>query len=257
MQTESKRLDGKVAIVTGAGAGIGAGCSLMFARHGAKVIACDIDADALAATVRQASDAGFPIAGSRVVDLTDETAVEGLVDYACQIGGGIDVLVNAAAFAVMRWIEEMTLTDWRTTLTGELDIVFIACKAVWASMKERGRGSIINFSSANAHMALAGSPALAHCAGKGGVLAMTHQLAMEGAPLGIRANSIAPGLVQTAATAGFVADPAVADVVRRRHMIARLGTPDDIAWAALFLASEESAWITATEFRVDGGVTHW
>lgn len=124
-------------------------------------------------------------------------------------------------------------------------------------MKASGGGSIVNFSSANAHMALQGSPAVAHCAGKGGVKAMTHQMAMEGAPHGIRVNSIAPGLVVSAQTGAVIAEPAVADFIARRHMLQRLGQPEDIAWAALYLASDESAWVTAQEFRIDGGVTRW
>jgi NAD(P)-dependent dehydrogenase (short-subunit alcohol dehydrogenase family) len=124
-------------------------------------------------------------------------------------------------------------------------------------MKERGGGSIINFSSANAHHALKGSPALSHVAAKGAVLAMTHQLACEGAPHAIRANSIAPGLVVSAATRPVLADPERAEQLRLTHMSGRLGQPEDIAWAALYLASDEASWVTASEFRVDGGTTHW
>jgi len=253
----SDRLKGKVALVTGIGAGIGRGCALMFARHGAQVFGCDLEEEAALATARQSAADGFPFLGVRVCDLTSEMEVADLVASVQQEAGRIDVLVNAAAFAVMRWIEELTLDDWRRTLAGELDIVFLACRAVWPAMKASGGGAIVNFSSANSHMALKGSPALAHCAGKGGVLAMTHQLAMEGAPYGIRANSIAPGLVKTAATASFMAQPEISEAVRLRHMLPRLGEPEDIAWAALFLASDEASWITATELRVDGGVTHW
>ena len=104
--------------------------------------------------------------------------------------------------------------QWKKTLIGELDVVFVACKAAWPHLVQRGGGSIINFASANAHVALPGSPALAHCAGKGGVLAMTRQLAMEGAPHNIRANTISPALVVTSATQpvldnvpGFRGDP--------------------------------------------------
>jgi NAD(P)-dependent dehydrogenase (short-subunit alcohol dehydrogenase family) len=253
----SQRLKGKVALITGIGNGIGQGCALLFARQGAKVYGCDIDYEAEQATAEKAASAGFPLAGISKRDLAQEQEVNEWVAEAKASAGGADILVNAASNATFRWIEDMTLEEFRKTLALEIEIVFLACQAVWSSMRERGGGSIINFSSANSHMALKGSPALAHCAGKGGVLAMTHQLAMEGAPHGIRANSIAPGLVVTAATRAFIAVPEIGEAVRQRHMIQRFGQPEDIAWAALYLASDESSWVTATELRVDGGVTRW
>jgi len=253
----SQRLKGKVALVTGAGSGIGQGCALLFARQGAQVFASDINEATAQATAAQAEAAGFPFARVTKVDLAREADIKQWVADANASAGGIDILVNAGAYAVWGWIEDITLADFRTTLEGEVDIVFMACQAVWAVMKQRGGGSIINFSSANAHHALKGSPALAHVAAKGAVLAMTHQLACEGAPHGIRANSIAPGLVVSAATRPVLADTERAEQLRLSHMTGRLGQPEDIAWAALYLASDESSWVTAAEFRVDGGTTHW
>jgi NAD(P)-dependent dehydrogenase (short-subunit alcohol dehydrogenase family) len=253
----SQRLKGKVALVTGAGSGIGQACALLFARQGAQVFASDINEQTARATAAQAEAAGFPLAAVTKVDLAQEADIRQWVAEAKASAGGIDVLVNAGAYAVWGWIEDITLADFRTTMAGEVDIVFMACQAVWSEMKERGGGSIINLSSANAHHALKGSPALSHVAAKGAVLAMTHQLACEGAPYGIRANSIAPGLVVSAATRPVLADPERAEQLRLTHMIARLGWPEDIAWAALYLASDEASWVTASEFRVDGGTTHW
>jgi NAD(P)-dependent dehydrogenase (short-subunit alcohol dehydrogenase family) len=253
----SQRLKDKVALVTGAGSGIGQGCALLFARQGAKVFASDINEQTLQATAVQAEAAGFPFAGVTKVDLSRETDIRQWVAYAAARASGIDILVNAGAYAVWGWIEDITLAGFRTTLEGEVDIVFMACQAVWPEMKKRGGGSIINLSSANAHHALKGSPALSHVAAKGAVLAMTHQLACEGAPHGIRANSIAPGLVVSAATRPVLADPERAEQLRLTHMLARIGWPEDIAWAALYLASDESSWVTASEIRVDGGTTHW
>lgn len=253
----SDRLKGKVALVTGVGAGIGQECALMFARHGARVFGSDLLADKAQATTEQARAAGFPLEAAMACDLTDEHQVKAWIASVEDQAGRADILVNAAAHGIMRWIEEMTLADFQHTLRNEIEIVFIACREVWSLMKRSGGGSIVNFSSANSHMALQGSPALAHCAGKGGVLAMTHQLAMEGAPHGIRANSIAPGLVVSAQTKALVENVEVAQALRERHMIKRLGEPADIAWAALFLASDEASWVTAQEFRIDGGVTRW
>jgi NAD(P)-dependent dehydrogenase (short-subunit alcohol dehydrogenase family) len=253
----SQRLKGKVALVTGAGSGIGQACALLFARQGAQVFASDINEATAQATAAQAAAARCPFAGLTNVDLAREGDIKQWVAEAKASAGGVDILVNAGAYAAWGWIEDLTLADFRTTMQGEVDIVFMACQAVWPEMKQRGGGSIINFSSANAHHALKGSPALAHVAAKGAVLAMTHQLACEGAPHGIRANSIAPGLVVSAATRPILADPERAEQLRQTHMSGRVGQPEDIAWAALYLASDESSWVTASEFRVDGGTTHW
>ncbi|CAM6003982.1 unnamed protein product [Sphagnum balticum] len=253
----SQRLKGKVALVTGTGSGIGQGCALLFARQGAQVFASDINEETAKATAAEAEAAGFPFARVTKVDLAREADIKQWVAEAKASAGGIDILVNAGAYGTWGWIEDITLANFRTCLEGEVDIVFMACQAVWPEMKQRGGGSIINFSSANAHHALKGSPALAHVAAKGAVLAMTHQLACEGAPHGIRANSIAPGLVVSTATLPVLADPKRAEELRLTHMTGRLGQPGDIAWAALYLASDESSWVTASEFRVDGGTTHW
>jgi NAD(P)-dependent dehydrogenase (short-subunit alcohol dehydrogenase family) len=190
------------------------------------------------------------------VDLTVQADVQRLVDGAVALHGGIDILVNAAAFAVFAWIEEMSLDAWRKTLSGELDLVFLACKAAWPHLKQRG-GSIINFASANAYVALEGSAALAHCAGKGGVLAMTRQLAMEGAPHGVRANTISPGMIVTGATKSVLSRPGFTENVLAKAMIKRLGQPEDIAWCATYLASDESTFVTGADISVDGGATAW
>ncbi len=226
------RLAGKVAVITGAANGIGAGCAARFAAEGATVISVDRDQ----------------------CDLTDEAAVTRL---ASDIGRA-DILVNAAAFATFKWIDDLSYAEWRATLTGELDIVFLITRALWPQLKASGRAAIINFASANARHALEGSPALAHTAGKGGVLAMTRQLAMEGAPHGIRANSIAPGFIVTAATrAHLAADPAFERQVLAKNMIKRLGTPADIAACAVWLASDEAGYVTGADIAVDAGATAW
>jgi NAD(P)-dependent dehydrogenase (short-subunit alcohol dehydrogenase family) len=232
----SGRLAGKVALVTGSANGIGAGCAQMFEAQGAKVIGVDV-ADC---------------------DVTDETAVARLMAAISAEHGRIHILVNAAATAVFKWIEELSYAEWRITITAEIDSVFLVTRAAWPLLKASGNASIINLASANAYHALEGSPALAHIAGKGGVLAMTRQLAMEGAPQGIRANSISPGFIQTAATNRHLdADPAFAAKVRAKNMIKRLGTPDDIAHCAVWLASDEASYVTGADIAVDAGATAW
>ncbi len=257
MNALSNRLAGKVALVTGTGSGIGKGCALMFARHGARVMGCDIHAGSAEATLAEAGREQLPFESTPPCDLSDQQQVESLVSGTVERFGGIDILVNAAAFAAFAWIEEMDyVSQWKATLVGELDVVFLACKAAWPHFVSRGGGSIINFASANAYVALPGSPALAHCAGKGGVLAMTRQLALEGAAHGIRANSISPGLIVTGATQPVLDSvPGFEAQVRSRMMLKRLGQPEDIAWCAVYLASDESSWVTATDISIDGGAT--
>jgi NAD(P)-dependent dehydrogenase (short-subunit alcohol dehydrogenase family) len=253
----AKRLKGKVALVTGAGSGIGKTSALLFARQGAKVFGSDINLETAQATAAEAEAAGFPLAGVTKVDLSREAEIRQWVADSGSSAGGIDILVNVAADVRWGWIEDVTLADFRYTLQMVADIIFVACHAVWPEMKRRSGGSIINISSANAHQALRGSPALSYVAGKGAVTSMTRQLAMEGAPHGIRANSIAPGLIVSAGTREVIADPERAEQLRQGHMIARLGAPKDVAWAALYLASDESSWVTASDLRVDGGATQW
>jgi NAD(P)-dependent dehydrogenase (short-subunit alcohol dehydrogenase family) len=254
----SERLAGKIALVTGIGAGIGRGCALMLARHGATVVGCDIDPATATATIETARAEGFDIDSVHPCDLTKPDDVQRFIDHAGKRHGRIDVLINAAAIAPhMAKIADMDYErQWSPTIVGELDLVFLACKAAWPYMVKSGRASIINFASVNAHRASLNFGMAAHCAGKAAVMAMTRQLAVEGGPFGIRANTIAPGMVETPATAsaGALTGP-VREAILSRVSIKRLGTPDDIAWCAVYLASDESAWVTGGNFPVDGGVT--
>jgi NAD(P)-dependent dehydrogenase (short-subunit alcohol dehydrogenase family) len=254
MSSPTGRLAGKAAIVTGAGSGIGAGVALAFAREGAEVVAVDID---LAAATRTAQAAGVGVTPMRA-DLTSPADVDDVIVRATTQMNGLDILVNAAAAADFLWIEEMDYeTHWRRTLTGELDTVFLMCKAAWPHLKTSGAAAIVNFASANAYVALKDSPALAHCAGKGGVLAMTRQLAMEGGPHGIRANTISPGMIVTSATAPALERPELLAAVKEKLMVDRLGRPEDVAMCALYLASDEAGYVTGADFRIDGGALAW
>lgn len=202
---------------------------------------------------------GIDLKGAeRVCDLLDEGATNAcFADIGAQFGK-IDVLVNAAAFAVFAWIEDLVYGDWKKTLASELDIVFLPVRAAWPWLKASGAASVINFASVNAWKALEGSPALAHCAGKGGVLAMTRQLAMEGAPHNIRANTIAPGFIRTEATGRHLdAQPGFLDLVLSKNMLKLIGEPSDIGWCATWLASDEARYVTGADIAVDAGATAW
>lgn len=242
------RLMRRTAVVTGAGRGIGRQIAVMYAELGARVLACDIDPEALE---RLASE--NPAITVHTADLTTENGAESLAAAACP---AVDILVNAAAIVRFAPIAEMTFSDWHLTTAGEIDSVFLVVRAMWPKLKASGQASIINFSSANAHQALRGLPAIAHTAGKGAVLAMTRQMAMEGGPLGIRANTIAPGFVVTEETAQHLETGLMAQV-RSKLMVNRLGSTTDIGWLAVYLGSQESGYVTGADFRVDGGATAW
>jgi NAD(P)-dependent dehydrogenase (short-subunit alcohol dehydrogenase family) len=250
------RLAGKVALVTGTGAGIGRGCALVFAREGAKVVGCDINSERAQTTLATARAAGLEMDSIHPVDLTQPAEVRHCVEQVIQRHGRIDVLINAAAInPQFAPVGEMSYERvWVPTLIGEADIVFLACQAVWPHMLANGGGSIVNFASI---VALRGSEVggmLAHSAGKGAVLAMTRQLAVEGGPHKIRANSIAPGLVATLATASQgLTEADKRDSIAAHIPLRRIGEPEDIAHCALYLASDEASWVTGANISVDGG----
>lgn len=238
------RLTGKRAVVSGAGRGIGRKIALMYADQGADVLAVDIDAKAMQ---------GLPMQ-THAADLTNEAEVQALAD-ACP-WEAVDILVNAAAICRFAPIAEMTKADFDLTIRGEIDTVFLMTRAFWPHLERSGAASVINFGSANAHNALNGLPAIAHTAGKGAAMAMTRQIAMEGGPLGIRANTIAPGFTVTEETEQHLDTPLMANV-RAKLMVGRLGTTEDIGHLAIYLGSDESGYVTGADFRIDGGATAW
>lgn len=252
------RLKDKIALVTGIGSGIGQGIALRFAAEGAQVLGTDINPERAEATLGLAADAGTPIDSVHPVDLTRPEDVAAYVEQARGRYGRADVLVNAGAIEPhMDRTDSMDFeTQWRPTIAGEIDLVFLLCKEAWPLLQTSGSAAIINFASVNSFRGSRAMGMVAHCAGKGAILSMTRQMAIEGGPDGIRANTIAPGLVQTAATAaaGAASGPK-AEAIIARTLLGRLGVPDDIAWCAVYLASDEARWVTGANFSIDGGVT--
>jgi NAD(P)-dependent dehydrogenase (short-subunit alcohol dehydrogenase family) len=251
----SGRLKGKIALVTGVGGGIGKGCALRFAEQGAIVIGADINRDMAEQTAAEARDRGLTIDIVAPCDLTVAADVQRYVEAAGQRHGRIDILLNAAAIPPhMASVAAMDYAgEWTPTMVGEVDIVFLACKMAWPYLLKSECASIINFASVNAFRASTNFGMAAHCAGKAAVLALTRQLAVEGGPH-IRANTISPGLIVTPATrlAGAT-EGEVRERLLARIPMRRLGQPDDIAWCAVYLASDEAGWATGANFPVDGG----
>jgi NAD(P)-dependent dehydrogenase (short-subunit alcohol dehydrogenase family) len=251
------RLKNKVCIITGTGSGMGRAAAKMFAAEGAKVVGCDIHAASAQATLEEVTRAGGAMISMHPCDMTDRASVDKLMALAADTYGGIDALYNNGSMAYFAWLADMTYEQWSKTLREELDLVFHACQAVLPYMIKRGGGSIINVGSVSAHIAYKVLPAVAHMAAKGGVVAMSKQVAMEGGKHKIRCNTISPGLVETAQTRAFINNPEWFAPMLDKLMLGRVGQPEDIAPLAVYLASDESSWVTASDFPVDGGSTGW
>jgi NAD(P)-dependent dehydrogenase (short-subunit alcohol dehydrogenase family) len=251
------RLKDKVCIITGTGSGMGRAAALLFCKEGAKVVGCDINANSAEATLRDARQADGQIVSLQPADLTKQSQCDALVDLALKTYGGIDVVYNNAATAYFGWMDKFTYEEFARTIEEELLIVFRFCKTVWPHLVARGGGSIINVASTSAKVAYKALPGIAHTAAKGGVLAMTRQLAMEGGKHNIRANTISPGLIETGATRELLKDPNFLNPMMEKLMLGRVGKPEEVAPAALYLASDESSFVTGADIAIDGGTTAW
>ena len=251
------RLRDKVCIVTGTGDGMGRAAALLFCAEGAKVVGCDINAQKAEATLREANKAGGQMVSLQPSDLTKQDQCDALVKLALDSYGGIDVVYNNAAMAYFGWMDQFTVEEFARTMNEELVIVFRLCKIVWPHLIARGGGSIINVASTSAKIAYKVLPGIAHTAAKGGVLAMTRQLAMEGGKHNIRANTVSPGLIETGQTRDFLKMPEFLGPMMDKLMLGRVGKPEEVARAVLFLASDESSFVTGADIAVDGGTTAW
>ncbi len=245
------RFSGKVVVVTGSGSGIGRETALAFAREGAQVVVADIDTDGAARTVAAAEEAGRTAIVCRV-DVSDDESVREMVDLAVRTYGRLDVLHNNAYWAPLnRSVTETSLEEWDRTIAVTLTGVFLGCRHAIPAMIENGGGAIVNTASV---AALAASPRFgAYVAAKGGVVALTRSVAFDYGAAGIRCNAVAPGLIETPATEAVLADPERRAWLTSKILVGRPGQPSDIANAVLYLASDESAFMTGQTLVVDGG----
>ncbi|MBN8485612.1 MAG: SDR family oxidoreductase [Sphingomonadales bacterium] len=250
------RLKDRVCVITGTGGSMGSAAALAFAREGALIVGCDVVSGRAEETVSQVKALGGRMVSLQPCDLTDMQACEELVSLAVREFGRVDVLFNNAAMAYFGPVDQMPVEDWHKTINEELHLVYNLIRCAWGELVKNG-GSIINTASISALQAYRPLPALSHAAAKGAVLAMTRQLAMEGAPFGIRANTISPGLVATHQTVGVLGDPDMSKAMIDQIMLGRPARPEEIASVALFLASDESSYITGADLRVDGGLSAW
>jgi NAD(P)-dependent dehydrogenase (short-subunit alcohol dehydrogenase family) len=250
------RLKGRVALVTGAGMGIGEGIALLFAQQGAKVIAADINAEAGNATAKKIQAAGGHCICHRT-DVSVEADVQAVVAAAQEKFGPVDVLANVAGIAHEAPAHLLDLADWNRVIAVNLTSMFLCAKHVLTGMIAAKRGAIVNITSVQGLFGFPGYPHYA--ASKGGIISLTRQLAREYARYGIRVNSIAPGTVETPMNIHVLERvPNPVELRRaweRMHPLGRIGQPIDIAWGALYLASDESSWVTGQCLSIDGGVS--
>ena len=244
--------DGQVAIVTGAAHGFGRAIALAFAARGARVYACDVLADELQETARLGG--GTPI----VLDVGNRDAVQEQVGRIAAEAGRIDILVNCAGGVrgqVGRPIEEISAADWQTIFDVNLSGVFFMSQAAAPAMKRAGRGRIVNISS-GAGLGISLTGIQAYASAKAGQIGLTRQLAHELGPFGITVNNVAPGFIRSnpATERQWEAmGPEGQAQLLSRVAMRRSGTPDDIAHAVLFFASEQAGWISGQVLSVDGG----
>lgn len=245
------RLAGKRVLITGTAGGQGEAAQEMFVREGARVRGCDVQQGAAERTAALLTEEGFDVAGA-TVDLADPDAAAHWIEECAASLGGIDVLYNNAAGFAFSPFADMTLDLWNHVMKVELDIIFHATHPAWKHLCDRG-GSVINVSSISALRGVAPLGQVAHATAKGGVIGFTKSLAAEGAEHGVRVNAIAPGFVASPATKAAVEDDNLRNFMLSKHLIQRPGTGPDIAYMAIYLASDESTWVTGQTYSVDGG----
>jgi NAD(P)-dependent dehydrogenase (short-subunit alcohol dehydrogenase family) len=243
-------LTDKIAIITGGGSGIGRRIALAFAEYGAKSIIADINQEAATLVKSEINARGGKAIPLRV-DVTQPEEVEGMVNVALDSFGRIDVLFNNAGISIRGPAESFPLEDWNRVIAINLTGMFLCAQSVGKVMIKQGGGKIINTASVSAVLGHPGN--LAYAAAKHGVVGMTKVMAVEWAKYGVSVNCIGPGIIQTPLTAKALEDPKKYHELVSKVPMGRLGEPDDLIGAVIFLASQASNYVTGQAIYVEGG----
>jgi len=245
------KLEGKIALITGAGSGIGEGISLMFASEGADIAANDIDLTAAEKTASEVRKMGRRAIAIKA-DVAEATEVKAMVTRIIEELGGIHILVNSAGFSAGGTVLDEDLENWDRNINVMLRGPYLCSKYAGYWMAEHKTGKVINISSI---VAVGGIPGMgAYIVAKAGVNALTCVLAMEWSKLGINVNCISPGVINTPMTQSTIAQRFTPERLAENIPLGRMGTAEDIAKAALFLASDDSSFITGSNIPLDGGM---